>query len=125
MKKTKQWIPAEPIEHQFEGHKIRFVHDDVQDRYAALWVAEDVCKALEIEYEFKRCDKYDPDEVTFYPVKVGNKYIQMQMLKPLGMLRLSYTEERSWVAQLFRDWLIYEIFPVVIHRCGKVKDSTP
>lgn len=105
----------------FEAQQVRFVGTAEQPE----WVAQDVCKCLELSDTSKALEPLEADEKGTKIVRtLGGEQEMLTVMEP-GLYRLVF-KSRKPIAQRFRRWVFHEVIPS-IRKTGSysIDSSTP
>ena len=77
-----------------------------------LFVAKDICEALELENTTRALEGFDEDELTLLKVMAGGQMREMNCVTEAGMYKLIF-KSRKEGAKAFQKWVTSEVLPTI------------
>lgn len=93
---------------QYQSHEFR----SIQNGEETLFVAKDVCEALELENVSKACQNLPEDEKLISPLVISGQSRDMLCVTESGLYRLIFRSNKP-EAEKFRCWVFHEVLPTI------------
>ncbi|ODH00238.1 hypothetical protein A4S05_34115 [Nostoc sp. KVJ20] len=92
----------------FESHEIRFVGTATEP----WWIAQDICKVLELDDVSKAVSRLDGDEKLIRTLHVSGQGRETLCVNESGLYSLVLTSRKAQ-AKRFKKWLTSEVIPTI------------
>ncbi|HYX16470.1 MAG TPA: BRO family protein [Nostoc sp.] len=92
----------------FESHEVRFVGTANEP----WWIAQDICKVLELDDVSKAASRLDDDEKLIRTLHVSGQGRQTLCINESGLYSLVLTSRKAQ-AKRFKKWLTSEVIPAI------------
>jgi len=92
----------------YHSHEFR----SVQDGETILFIAKDVCQALELEDVSKACQNIPEDEKLIRTLFVSGQNRNLTCITESGLYRLIFRSNKP-EAEVFRTWVFNEVLPAI------------
>ncbi|QMS91721.1 hypothetical protein HUN01_30525 [Nostoc edaphicum CCNP1411] len=92
----------------FESHEIRFI-DTAESPW---WIAQDICKVLELDDVSKAVSRLDDDEKLIRTLRVSGQGRETLCVNESGLYSLVLTSRKAQ-AKRFKKWLTSEVIPAI------------